>query len=247
MLVVIVIMLVMVVIVLVMLLAVVMMVVMMMLLGQVVQGQKRGRMLDGLEDLLAGQLVPGRGDHAGLGVVLADELNGLDHLVLRHQLGTAEDDGFGADDLVDKELAEVLQVHAALARVHDRHAAGQLDVVALLGLLHHAADVGQLAHAGGLDEDALGVIGIDQLVDRLLEIAGQRAADAARVELGHLNAAVLHEAAVDADLAVLVLKQYNLLALQGLREQFLDERGLARAQETGNYVYLDHKKHLLRQ
>ena len=110
-------------------------------------------------------------------------------------------------------------------------------------VVHHAADVRELAHAGGLDQDAVGMVGIDQLAQGLGEVAHQRAADAAGVQLGDLYAGILHEAAVDADLAVLVLQQHDLLALEGAVQQLLDQRGLARAQEAGNNVDLGHGSH----
>ena len=106
-------------------------------------------------------------------------------------------------------------------------------------------DVGQLAHARGLNQDAVGVIGLDDLTQRLAEVANQRAADAARVHLGDLHAGVLEEAAVDADFAEFVLDQDDLLALERVGQQALDEGRLARAQKAGNNVDLSHVNSIL--
>ena len=73
----------------------------------------------------------------------------------------------------------------------------------------------------------------NDLTQRLAEIADQRAADAAGVHLVDADTRVLHEAAVDADLAEFVFDQNNLLALVGLADHFLNERGLARSKKTG--------------
>ena len=198
--------------------------------------------LDHLQHHLGGQLVPGGGDHAHAGMGLLDEDAALLHAVSREQLGAAEDDGIGGLDLIEEELAEVLHVHAALARVHHGGAAGDLQLGMLsLALFHRRDDLAQLANAAGLDDQAVGIVFLDQLVHGLLEVAHQGAADAAGVQLIHDDAGILHERAVHAHVAVLVLQQDDLLST-GLdaAEQLLDQRGLARAQEAGNNVDLDH-------
>ena len=77
------------------------------------------------------------------------------------------------------------------------------------------------------------MVGLDYLMQRLAEVADQRAADAAGVHLVYANARVLHKAAVNADLAELVFDQHDLLAAVGFFDHFLDERGFARAKKTG--------------
>ena len=112
----------------------------------------------------------------------------------------------------------------------------------LVHQIHHgAADVGELAHAGGLDDDAVGMIGVHQLVQCGLKVAHQRAADAAGIQFGNLDAGIAHEAAVHADLAVFVFQQNDLLVIERAAEQFFDQRGFARAQEAGYNVDFGHK------
>ena len=173
-------------------------------------------------------------------VVLPQEVDALLDALLGGVLGAAEDDGLGVLDLVDEELAEVLGVHAALADIGNGGAALEGDFVAVHHVHHNAADVGELAHAGGLDDDAVGMIGIDQLVQRAAEVAHQRAADAAGVQLGDLDAGIAHEAAVHANLAVFILQQNHLFIAERAAQQLLDQRGLARAEETGNDIDLRH-------
>ena len=90
-----------------------------------------------------------------------------------------------------------------------------------------------------------GWVRVDQLGQRVGKVAHQRAADAAGVQLRHLNAGILHEAAVDADLAVFVLQQNHLFVAERSGEQLLNQRRLARSEKTGNNIYLRHENHPL--
>ena len=192
------------------------------------------------------QIIPGGGDDAGVGMLLCDEGAALFHPVGAQQLRAAEDDGGGILHLIQEELTEVLHVHPALARVHHGGAAADDHLgVAGLALLHRRDNLAQLAHAGGLHQNTVGIVFGDQLVDGLLEVTGQGAADAAAVQLVHDDARILHEAAVHADLAIFIFQQNDLLALEGTRQQLLDEGRLARAQEAGDNVDLDHVASLL--
>ena len=198
-------------------------------LGELLQGRLQGvPALHGGEDGLPGKLAPGGGDDDRAGVVLPKEGQHFRQLRLRHVLGPAQDDGAGALHLVVEELAEVLHVHLRLLGVHHGGEGVQLDIVGV-DALHRADDVGELAHARGLDEDPVRRVLGEDLLQRPAEVAHQRAADAAGVHLVHLDARVLHERAVDADLAELVLDQHQLLAFVRLRDQLLDEGGFPRA------------------
>ena len=192
------------------------------------------------EHLCASQLVPRRGEDARLVVVLAQQRHRRLELFSRYVLGAAEDDRARMLDLIEEEFTEILDVHLALGHVRDGHKAVEL----YLDLPGHALDrvnhVGELAHAGGLDEDAVWMILFDHLAQRLAKIAHQRAADAAGVHLGNLNARFLEETAVDADFAEFVFDQNNLFILEGFAEQLFDERRLARAQKAGNNINLGH-------
>ena len=86
---------------------------------------------------------------------------------------------------------------------------------------------------------------IDDLRQRPSEIANQRTADAAGIHLGNVDARILQEAAVNADLAEFILNQNDLLALVGFPDHLLDQSGFAGAQETGINVNFCHCLHLL--
>ena len=198
----------------------------------------------GGQDLVAGQVVPGGGDDDGVGVLLLHQSDDLLELLLLHVLGAAEDDGAGVLDLVVEELTKVLHVHLALLGVDHGHRAAQLH----FALLGHVADglgyVGELAHAGGLDEDAVGVILLQHLPQSLAEVAHQGTADTAGVHLGDLDAGVLEETAVNADLTKFIFNQNDLLAGEGFRQQFFDQRGLPSAQKAGDNINGCHKGYL---
>ena len=202
--------------------------------------QQARRALNHVQHLRGGQLVPGGGDDAGMLVVAAQQLHAFFNALPGRGLGAAEDDGFRVFDLINEELAEILGVHAALAHVRDGGAALEGNLVFLHQIQHHAADIGELAHAGGLDDDAVGMIGIHQLVQRAAEVAHQRAADAAGIQLGDLDAGIAHEAAVHADLAVFIFQQHDLFVSKGAAQELLDQRRLAGAQKTGNNIDLRH-------
>ena len=80
------------------------------------------------------------------------------------------------------------------------------------------------------------------VLQRLVEVAHQGAADAPGGHLADMHAGILQEPAVDADLAELVFDQYQLLAGERLGQQLFDEGRLARAQKTGDNIDLCHSK-----
>ena len=107
-------------------------------------------------------------------------------------------------------------------------------------VLHGGDYIRQLADARRLDQDAVRMVLVDHLMQRFAEVADERAANAAGVHFVHHDAGFLEESPVDADLPELVFNQHDLLALQGVRQQALDERGLPRAEEAGNDINFCH-------
>ena len=114
----------------------------------------------------------------------------------------------------------------------------------LVDALHRANHVAQLAHAGRLDENAVRSVLLEHLLQRFAEIADEAAADASLAHLGHLNAGVLHEAAVNADLAKFVFNQHQLFARKSLGDQFFNQRRFAGSKETGENINFRHCFHL---
>ena len=147
----------------------------------------------------------------------------------------AQNQAAGICDLVIEKFSEVLLIHLALLGIYHCGKAVQLYVMGV-DVLHGTDNVAQLADARRLNEDAVRVVGLDDLLQCLAEIADQAAADAAGVQLIDLNAGLAHEAAVDADLAEFVLDQDDLLTGEGLLDELFDKGGLAGAEEAGENV-----------
>ncbi len=195
------------------------------------------------QQLRTGQLVPRGGDNPGRCVVAAQQCNAFVKLFGLHALGAAQNDRACVLDLVVEEFAEVFHIHFCFGSVGDGHERVKLDRLVFGDTLDGMDYVGKLANAGGLDQDAVGVVSGDDLLERLAEIADQRAADAAGIHLGDLDTSFLEEAAVDADLAKFIFYEDNLLALQRFFQQLFDERGLACAKKTGDNINFSHMKH----
>ena len=198
-------------------------------------------LFNGGEDGLAVQLIPRGSDDGGIGVFLPEHGHGGLQLLLRHLLSPGEDDGTGGLDLVVVELTEVLHIDLHLGGVCHGDKAVELHLGNVLyGVLHRHDHVAELAHAGGLNEDAVGVELSLHVLQSLVEVAHQRTADAAGGHLGDLDAGFLQEAAVNVDLAKFVFDQHQLFALVGLRQQLFDECGLTGTQEAGDDVDFCH-------
>jgi hypothetical protein len=220
------------------------MVMMVMLLLQLCQLSCKGLLTrHGRQDLLTGQLAPRRGDNGCLCIMLPEHRNGGIQLRLRNQIRTGQNNGGRSLHLIVIELTEVLHIHLDLAGIHHRNgvAKGHILVGDLLNGTNH---VGQLAHAGGLDDDPVGVILADDLLQRLTKIAHKGAANAAGIHLGNVDAGILQEAAVNADLTELILNQHQLLSGIGFLNHFLDQRGLTGTQKAGIHINFRHYKHL---
>ena len=127
-------------------------------------------------------------------------------------------------------------IHLHLVHIGHGDKAVQLHIQMLSHAFHSAGHIGELAHAGGLDDDAVGVVLLHHLLQGGAEIAHQRAADAAGVQLVDLDAAFLQKAAVNADLAELVLDQHHLLAGKGLFDELFDQGSFTGTKEAGENI-----------
>ena len=193
-----------------------------------------------LQQLSAGQFVPG-GNYQGCGLImLPQQRHGGIQLGLGDIGGTGEDDGGCGLDLVVIEFAKILHIELDLACISHSHLEIHHHIVAG-DLLHGSNHIAELAHTGGFDDDAVGIVLLDDLHQGLTEIAHQAAADATGVHLGDVDARILQEATVDADLAEFVFDEHQVLALVGFLDHFLDEGGLTGAEEAGVNINLGHK------
>ena len=223
---------------------VVMIVVMVMLvlglLGKELQLLFKGILvLHRLENLCAGELIPRGGNDGGVLVVLAQQSDAGFKLFGLDTVRAAQNDGVCVLDLVVIELAEVLHVHFALVCIGNGGEAIQRNVFHVQ-VLHGTDHIAQLAYAGRLDQNAVRVVGLQHLMQRLAEVAHKAAADAALAHLGDFNAGVLQKAAVNGNLAELVFDEDELFALKSFGDQLADQRGFACAEEAGKNIDFRH-------
>ena len=210
------------------------------LLGKELQLLFKGILvLHRLENLCAGELIPRGGNDGGVLVVLAQQSDAGFKLFGLDTVRAAQNDGVRVLDLVVIELAEVLHVHFALVCIGNGGEAIQRNVFHVQ-VLHGTDHIAQLAYAGRLDQNAVRVVGLQHLTQRLAEVAHKAAADAALAHLGDFNAGVLQKAAVNGNLAELVFDEDELFALKSFGDQLADQRGFACAEEAGKNIDFRH-------
>ena len=210
------------------------------LLGKELQLLFKGILvLHRLENLCAGELIPRGGNDGGVLVVLAQQSDAGFKLFGLNTVRAAQNDGVCVLDLVVIELAEVLHVHFALVCIGNGGEAIQRNVFHVQ-VLHGTDHIAQLAYAGRLDQNAVRVVGLQHLTQRLAEVAHKAAADAALAHLGDFNAGVLQKAAVNGNLAELIFDEDELFALKSFGDQFADQRGFACAEEAGKNIDFRH-------
>jgi hypothetical protein len=219
--------------------AVLIMVVMVLMLQLCQLGSERCLTCHSGQDLLTSQFTPGGGNNRSLCIVLTEHSNSSVQLSLGNAVGTGHDDGGGRFHLIVIELTEVLHIDLDLTGIHNRHSIAQLHI-STGDLLHSCHHIRQLAHTGGLDNNTVGRILGNDLLQRLAKIAHQTAADTAGVHLGDVDACILQEAAVNADLAKFILDQHQLLTCIGLLDHLLDQRGLTGTQKAGININFCH-------
>ena len=200
--------------------------------------------LHGFQKFFPVEEIPVGRDNGGVLVVLAEKCDALGDFRVGSAPRVAEDDTPCILDLVAVEFPEVLDIHFALVHIGDRGKSVQNSAVCAR-VLHRTDDIREFPDPGRFNHDSLGSKVGEDLSERFSKIADERATNATRVHLVDLHAGILQKAAVNADLAELVLNQDDFLALIRFTNQFLDEGGFPRAQETGNNVNFGHDQCLL--
>ncbi len=131
------------------------------------------RLLHGVEQLAAGQIIPRRGDDNRILVVLSDQGNAGLQLLLADALRTAQNDRVRTLDLIVVELAEVLHVHLAFIGIGHRYERIDLDRCVLGYVLYGTADIRELADTGRLDDNAVRMELTDDIAQCGAEITDQ--------------------------------------------------------------------------
>ena len=211
------------------------------LLHQLVQMVLQGRnLLQCIFQRLDVQMICRRRYDRSRRVLLPDQLQRLCKLFVGGLVGVTEQNTTGVCNLVVEELTEILHIHLALVDVHHDDRAVQRYVFQACRK-HGAGHVAQLADAGRFDQNPVGSVFRHDLTECLAEISHKRATNTAGIHFGDLNARILQESAVHANLSELVFNQHNFFTLIRLFDQTVDQRGLAGSEKSGNYINFCHK------
>ena len=176
--------------------------------------------------------------------MLTNHGNRLVQLVLRNRIRTGQDDGICRFDLVVIELAKVLHIYLDFAGIRHGNLAAKAYIV-VYDLFHSADHIGKLTDTGGLNNDPVGMVFANDLLQRFPEITHQTAANTAGIHLSDVDTGILQKAAVNTDLTKLVLNKHQFFTAIGFRNHFFDQRGLASAQKSGINIDFCHYTHLL--
>ena len=198
----------------------------------------------GSNQLCAGKLVPFGCDNRCCRIELPQAFHGIVQLRFGQTGGMAENQAACVCNLIVEELAEVLLIHFAFFCIDYGREAVQLDILHM-EILHGADDIAELADTGGLNQNAVRMILLQNLTERFAEIADERAADAAGIHLVDLNACLFKESAVNADLTEFVFDQHKLFAVEAVLNELLDQRRLTGSEEAGENGDFCHKVALL--
>ena len=144
-------------------------------------------------------------------IVLAKKCNCIGDLLIRDAARVRKNDGSCIADLIDIKLAKILGIHLAFICIGNRAEAIQHN-----GFRQNRGNgthhVRKLTNAGGLDQNTVGMILLQNLRESLGKITNKRATDAARIHFRDVNARFAEKAAVDSDLTKFVFDQNDLLA-----------------------------------
>ena len=198
-------------------------------------------LLHSCKDVLTVKVLPGRSNDSRLGIMLTDKSYALLYLMLLYLSGVGEDYTGCVCNLIVVELAEVLHIHFALARIGNGGKAVELSFFRLY-LAYCLDNVGKLTDARGLNDYSVGAVLRENLTESLGKVAYKRAADTARIHLGNLYARIGKEAAVDTDLAEFVLDENYLLTDKSLGKKLLYKRSFSRAEKAGENINFRHNR-----
>ena len=157
------------------------MVVLMGLLHQFFKLVGHGGALNGGEDGLSLQAVPGGGEDGGGRVLLPNEGHHALQLLLAQFLSPGQDDTAGGLDLIVIKFRDIFHVAFGLDGIHHRDEAVQRQLGHRLHRISHGGDhVAEFGHSRGLNEDPGGLVLFIDLPQRLGKIPYQGTTDAPR-------------------------------------------------------------------
>ena len=167
----------------------------------------------------------------------------LGNLCVTCFIGVTEIDTARMLNLIVKELTEILHIHLTFINVNDNDRTVNHSILNI-SLENCLCNVAELSDTRGLYENSVGIVGRYDLAERLTEVTDERAADAARIHFGYLNARFLKKAAVNTDLTKFVFNENKLFSLIRVAYQAVDKGSFSCSQKARNYIYFRHFKYL---
>ncbi|MGY4301953.1 hypothetical protein ACVWXN_010048 [Bradyrhizobium sp. i1.4.4] len=169
-------------------------------------------------------------DHHGGDALRADGFAHAGACALVRQVELAQRHDIGDAQL--RPHQRIIQSRRQRRRIHHAEHGFQRRLAQDHGVHQVADDVGGIGDAAGLDDDIFGLrIAPKQRRERAQEIAFERAADAAIGEADHAVARTRDQLRVNVDRAEIVDDCRDTPSLR-VRQQMVDDRGLARPQKT---------------
>ena len=162
-------------------------------------------------------------------------------LLLANGIRPAEDDGGCRFNLVVIEFPEVAHIDLAFSRIGHCHGVTQLHLL-ICDLLHSGHHITELSHARGLNENPVGMILVNHLLQGFAKVSHQGAANASGIHRPNFNASLLEKTAIDSNFAELVFNEHQLLLAVAFGNHFADESRLSGSQETRVYINLCQEK-----
>ena len=199
----------------------------------------RGFTLHCAQKLGTGQFIPRCGNNSSIGILLTQECYSSIQLLLADTIGAGKDNGCSGLYLVIVELTEVLHINLHLAGIHHRNGKAHFHL-RTGNLFHSGHHIGKLTNTGRLNENSLGGILGDDLLQSLTKVANQAAANTAGIHFRDVDACILQKAAVNADLTEFVFDQHQFLTCVGFRDHLFDKGGFACAKEAGVNINFCH-------
>ena len=144
------------------------------------------------------QLRPGRGDDRRGGIAFFEKSDAGGELIFGNAVRMRENDAAGVFHLIVKKFAKILHIQSAFACVHHR-AEGVEGRLLQICVGDSLDDVAELADAGRLDNDSVGMIFRRYFFEGFGKIAYEGTADTPRIHFGDIDARILQKTAVDAD------------------------------------------------
>ena len=204
---------------------------------------KSGFSFHSLKKLCAGELFPRSGNDYRGSIMIFQKGDAISDLLVGHFTGMAEDDTTCVFYLVVEEFTKIFHVHFALVGINNGSKAVELSAFCV-SVLYRLDHVGELAHAGGLNEDTVGSILVDHLFQSDCKVSDKRAADATRIHFIDLNSRLCKKSSVDSDLTEFIFDENDLFTLVCFFNQFFNKGGLSRSEKTGKNIDLCHNNSL---